>query len=231
MTAADLTRRVLELTGEDAANPVYYTAEVARQAINEAQRIFALLTLCYETTVEMPLSKATPWVSVRPAHPTVMVPLWVGFDGVKLRPRTLREFDALSEEWQAFEGDPAAYCFLGATELMAVYPQPAEDGTLRIVAATVPPAIIADDDEPVIPLEHHASLVDYAVVRVRAMEGGNELLGELWRMDRFLGAVASHSNYTGVRARQRRYDVQPFEMRRFDRAAFLADIVRRAKAA
>lgn len=229
MTAGELTSRMLELAGEDSASPVYYTEDTAKAALNEAQRLFALLTLCYEVTVQLPLAKESPWTSVRTAYPNIMVPLWVGIGGRKLRPRSLRELDALDEDWQSTTGTAEAYCFLGATEILSVYKQPVDDSTLTIVGASVPPQLIADSDEPVVPVEYHNALVDYGVVRLRAMEGGNELLSEAWRLDRFLDAVAAQGNYTRGRSRSKRYDVRPFEMERFDRAAFLGGIVAAAK--
>lgn len=230
MTTGELTTRTLELCGEDSAAPVFYTAAMARSALNEAQRIFAVLTLCQETTAAFPLSADTTWYDMRTAHPGVLAPLWVSYGGRKLRPRSLNELDALNETWQSTTGTPESYCYIGATGLLATYPQIDSDGnSITFVGATEPPVLLSDSDVPEIPTEHHESLIDYAVPRLRATEGGNEMMGELWRLDRFLVAVEALGNYTRGRALSKRYDVQPFEMARFDRAAFLADIVKNAK--
>jgi hypothetical protein len=220
----------LELAGEGATSPVYYTPEMVRAALSEAQRIFALLTLCREVELGFPLTAATTWYDMRTAHTDILVPLWVSYGGVKLRPRSLTDLDARYETWQCEAVTPSSYCFVGATALLAINPQPAADGTsITFIAATVPPALVSDTDVPLIPTEDHASLMDYAIPRLRATEGGNELLGELWRLDRFLDAVAAEGNYTRRRASAKRYDVQPFEMKRFNRAAFMAEVVKRGK--
>lgn len=72
LALSDLQTRLLARVDEDPANPAYYTAAEAAAALNWAQRLFALLTLCLETVRPFRL---TP--NVRFYHMLQIWPDWI----------------------------------------------------------------------------------------------------------------------------------------------------------
>jgi hypothetical protein len=58
MTLKQMVDAVLSRSGEDETSPVFHTRNDAVAALNEAQQIYAFLTLCIERTEPFPVSAA-----------------------------------------------------------------------------------------------------------------------------------------------------------------------------
>jgi len=212
VTAAELISRTLRDCGEDAGAPVFYQRHEALDALNEAQRLFCLATLCLEADASLNLAAGVSFYYLIPNFPKFLVPLrvTVANTGAKVRPASLGSFDSLSETWLTDAGDPQYYDVVGA-DLLAITPRPATTGTtLKIHYAAAPDPLVSDTDIPEIPAEYHPTLVDYAVARLRAKEGGQEFLKAAPRFGNFLRGAARMAE--AVRQRTGgRYDRQPFE--------------------
>lgn len=231
MTVAQLVVRGLKGLDEDDAGGFYTSTEVV-DALNEAQRLFVLLTLCLETTGTLALTAGTCWYYLLTEFPSFLLPLRVRItgNGAKLRPQRLAELDALDPAWQATAGTPESYAQIGFS-LFGVYKQPADVGTSLDVTYAQCPTTMAIGATPQIPEEHHLALVDGALPILRMKEGGQEFAKTVPRFDRFLEAATSMANYVRARNLGQRYDRVPFEIEKFDRSKLIALAMKRERPA
>jgi hypothetical protein len=226
MTLSDLRSRTLERLGEDPAAPVYFTAAEATAALNRAQRLLVLLTLCLETTDTVALTANTTYYAPRSTFSDWLLPLRVNVNGAsnpKVRPATLGELRALSATWEADVGAPTRYGQLGL-DLLFIWKRPAASGTtLDITYAYQPANLVMADDTPQIPEEYHSLLIDYAVPWLRLKEGGQELDKAVrFHLPRFHQAAVKLGDYVRRRSLDLRYDTLPFELARFDASRLLS---------
>jgi hypothetical protein len=221
VTFGAILQETLEGLGEDPAGPVYYTAGDATQAINWAQRLFTLLTLCLETTGTLTLAGATVWYTVRTQVPDWLLPLRLEYAGAKLRPARLSELDALATAWQATAGAPERYACLGL-DLLAIYKQLAGAGSLDLIYAKVPVRMTGSADVPEIPAAYHGVLPGAAIALARLREGGQEMAKAQPLLRPFWAAAQEVSRYTRQRSLDLRYDRIPPELERFDMSRLLA---------
>lgn len=221
MTVAEMQARILKRLDE-LGTPVYYTGGIAAEilnVINEAQRMFALLTLCLETSGSIPLSAGVRFYLPLSHLADWLVPLRVSVTGgAKLTPVRLADLDARDSGWLASSGAPERYSTLG-WNLMILDRAPTS-GSLTATYARCP-AVLGALDTPVIPVEYHPSLVDYAIPRLRAKEGGQEFQKTLNHFDRFLKDAAKLASYVRARNLAHRYDRLPPEERMFDRSKWI----------
>ena len=61
MVLEELQERTLKRVGEVSDAGTYYTAEQVRVVLDEAQRIFAFLTLCLEASAPLALTANVGW--------------------------------------------------------------------------------------------------------------------------------------------------------------------------
>lgn len=226
MTHAQLRSRTLERVGEDPTAPVYYVAAEATAALNRAQRLFVLLTLCLETSGQVGLAANTTYYTPRSNLSDWLLPLRVSVNGAtnpKVRPATLAQLAAQSSTWESDEGDPTHYGQLGLN-LFFVSPRPTDGNTtLDVVYASQPAKMVTSDDTPEIQAEYHEALIDYAVPWLRLKEGGQELQKAVaHHMPRFHEAARKCGDYVRRRSLDLRYDTLPFELARFDASRLLS---------
>ena len=223
MTLAQLRTRTLQRLDEDTTSPVYWSAQEIHAALNEAQRVFVFLTLCLEKTGTLALSAATTFYHLRSTFSDFLLPLRVrvASTGAKVHPARLQELDALDSTWPSSAGTPVRYACLGF-DFFAVYKQPAAPGTsLDVTYAHTPATLAADGDTPEIPTEHHLTLIDYAIPRLRAKEGGQEFVKTLPLFGQFLDAASKMAAYVRARSLEARYDRLPFELSSYDRSRLI----------
>lgn len=233
MTAAQLTQRLLEQVGEivqPGEIPTYYNSTAALDALNVAQRLFCLLTLCLETTGTLVVSSSTNWYKALTTFNDWLTPLRIRreSDGVKLEPARLSDLDALDPAWQAATGTVERYACLGF-DLIATYRKPAS-GTVNLTCTYAKSPAVMTSGSPEIPEEYHACLVDGALPILRAMEGAQELAKVLDRFDRFMAAAAKLGAYVRQRNLGLRYDRVPFELETFDRSKLVKLAIKRVAA-
>lgn len=234
MTAYEIAQRVLRRLDDDPAHPASVAPSTNPDnpvpveilaAISEGQELAAMLTLCLETTVDFPLTAGVPFYGLRTLLPDYLCPLRITVNGVKLNPRTLAELDMENGSWQAAPGTPSKYLAMGFG-FFGVSPQPAADATARFTYAKSPAPVIADQFLE-IPEGYHWTLEDYAVYKVRLKEGAQGLARGVKCLNRALDAWAELGDF--VRSKSKGYDVQPFELKLFDRARLVKAISARAK--
>lgn len=218
MTCADLYGRLLKRIDEDSTSPVYYSISETLWALNAGQRLFVLLTLCLETTDDLPLTAGTAHYRLLGTFSDFLLPLRVrvaGSGGARVRPMRLEELDALTPSWQGTAGSPERYACLGFDHL-SIYKQPASSGTsLDVTYARCPAAMVASSS-PEIPEEYHPSLIDAAIPLLRLKEGGQEFQKSLQYFERFLQAAAKMGNYVRARNQAAQYDRVPPDIARMD---------------
>lgn len=222
MKAGDLQTRVLARVGEDsgaAAGNQYYTAAEALAALNIAQRLFVLLTLCLETSATMELTPGVAFYSLLSRFNDWLLPL--RFRGSKkLRPARLSDLAALDSAWSQAPGEPVKYALLGF-DLLALYQQPVATEVLNVTYARCPVPLMNAWDVPEIPVEYHPCLIDGATPLMRTKEGGQEWQKTLTHWDRFLNEADRLAKYVRARNREQGYDYLPFELAKFDRSRML----------
>lgn len=224
--AALVTQRLNE-----GASPTFYPKTEIVAALNEANRFFCLLTLALEKTVLWSVPAATTFFRMLQlttgSPPALIFPDWIvglritATSGAKVRPSRLDDLTSLDSQWVASPGAPVRYAQLGA-DLIAIYQQPAGGGTsLNVTYARAPLALVADTDVPEPPAEYHPRYVDYAINRVRQVEGGDEYAKTLPLLDEYLNAAQQYAAFVRSRNLGARYDKEPFELESFDRSALL----------
>ncbi len=201
----------------DDQNGVYYTSVEMNSAINEAQRLFVLLTLCLEKTASFSLVAGTTfYTDLRASLTDYLLPLRVNISNVRVRPANFSELDYLNSAWEAATGVPTAYVTRGFNAL-AIYPHPSGSGTsLSITYAYEPAVLTSDSDIPEIPLEHHPDLIDCAVYLCRLKEGGQEFQKGLAFYGRFLDTCSKYATFIRARSVAQGYDRLPFDLARHD---------------
>lgn len=75
MTAGELKTRTLERLDESSAQPAFYTPASVLNALNEAQRVFALLTLCVERRGVLELFPGQTFYHLLDEFPEFLLPL------------------------------------------------------------------------------------------------------------------------------------------------------------
>lgn len=223
MNASEMITRALRRLDEDATAPQWADSKAALRAINEAQRVFCLVTLCLEKTGTLALTGGTTFYHVLPTLSDFLVPLRVKVaGGARLAPDPLVAFDARSSSWQSAAGTPTRYALLGL-DLLAIMPRPAAGGTsLTITYAHAPAVLTTGTNTPTIPEEYHPALVDYAVNRLRFNEGGAEFVKSLAYFERFLKAAQKMAAFVRARSLGARYDRLPAEIEKFDISKLVA---------
>jgi hypothetical protein len=208
--------------GFGAGGPTFYPTLEIVAALNEASRLFCLLTLGLEVQAPWAVPANTTFFHMLSTFPDWIVPLRITTPaGAKVRPARLDELAALDSQWPASPGAPYRYASLGA-DLLALYGQPAAIGTtLNVVYARCPLTLAADTDIPETPAEYHPAYVGYAIYRCRQVEGGSEFQKALPLLDEFLTAAAQYAGYVRARNAGSGYDKSPFELAGFDRSRLI----------
>lgn len=212
MTFLELQSEVCRRVNEDVSLPVYYTLAEIQASINAAQQAFALFTLCLEKTGTLNLVTDQVFANASTTLTDWICPLRLEAGGVKLDQSPIAEFASINPLWaqSASHGTVLRYACLGH-DLLAFQPTPSANVAVSCRYAYSPAAMTLAGDIPVIPAEDHLALVEYAVVRLRAKDGGKELAGEMPRMKVFMDACAKRARTVRDRALQLRYDNAPSE--------------------
>ena len=223
MTVATLHDRTLGRL--DDATGAYYNASLVLEKLNEAERLFAFLTLCLEKTAALTVTANTPFFVLSGTFTDFLLPLRVKVQGgARLEPARLSELDAENEAWQKTTGTPTRYSMLGFY-LFAINKQPSSGGTsLDVTYAQQATTLSNGTQSPAIPAEYHPVLIDYAVTALLAKAGGRAFLDSLDGLERYLAAATKCAAYVRARSLAQRYDRQPFEMRSFDRSRLIETI-------
>ena len=192
---------------------VYYPSALG--ALNEAQRLFALITLSLETTAPFALAANTFSSQILPQLPDlILVRRVYNSLGAQLRPVTIGELAALDSTWQLTMGTPTRYVTRGINWI-GVYPQPETDDTLSIVYARAPQALTGGDSVPEIRSVSHIALVNFAAWALRQPEGAQEFAKFAGYQAEFMMEAKKVADLVRERNRDLGFEtVQPFELTR-----------------
>lgn len=212
VTFGDQQTKTLEQCGEDAADPRFYTVAEAKDALNQAQRVLAFLTLCVERNGVLPLTATTPTYSLLATVPDWLVPLRLSVSGItRLQPRALSELAAENATWRNSPGTPDAYAIVGCDRLCLNHQPVALATVLTLQYAAIPDDMTSELQVSPVPVDYHDTMVDWAVARLRATkEGGGEggpKIGEYF--GRFANGAEQLSLYVQKRSRAFQYDTIP----------------------
>jgi hypothetical protein len=217
---------VSQRLNEGASGPIFYTKLEIIAALNEANRLFSLLTLGLETTQPWTVPAASPSTQTTFVRMLTVFQDWIAplrittTAGAKVRPSRMEDLCSLDAQWFTSRGAPKRYCALGV-DLVGIYPQPTVATVLQVTYARAPLALVNDADIPEIPAEYHPELADYAVYRCRQGEGAQEFAKTLPLLNSFLNGATRYGNYVRSRNLGSRYDKVPLELEKFDRSQLL----------
>jgi hypothetical protein len=220
MTTATISGLVSQRLNEGAAvgGPQFYPGPEILAAVNEGQRLFALLTLCLERQSALAIPANTTFLHVLPVVADYLAPLRItDASGAKVRPATFGELWSLDAAWPAAIGPPIRYVAAGA-DLAAFYGRSGDPVTVQLQYAGSPALLVNGGDVPQIPTEYHQELINYGIYRVRQVEGGEEFAATLPLLDHYLQAAQDYGAFIKARNVGAGYDSLPFELAGFDRS-------------
>lgn len=220
MTLLSLRNDVLQKVDENPASPAFYTAARVDAALNSAQRLFCLLSLCLEGTATLTLAADTPFQHILAQVSDFLVPLRLRIGGAKILPGTPDDFAAIHHEWYGARGTPAYYAVLGV-DLLGTHPTVESETSADLTYAKSPAVMSGDSATPEIPEQYQPQLVHGAVFFLRLTEGGQELSTALEGMKEFLESAAACGDLVRRRNRAARYDRVPPEIRLSDLSRLL----------
>ena len=209
MTLADLRARTLNRLNEDATTPIYWTAPEITNALNEGQRLYALITLCLEAIVTFPLTSGTAFYHTLATYSDWLLPLRVqSAAGKRVLPASLDELDALDDAWTSQRIAPTHYGCRG-WDLLYVR---GSGGPLTVTYARAPLTMALDADAAEIQDAYQPCLIEYAIGRVRAKQGGDEYQKSVPYFKRFLDAAKAGATDSLERSIAGGHDRKPFEL-------------------
>lgn len=243
MTLQEQIDRIVERLDEVPGAPVFWTNTEIVDALNEAQRFFALLTLCLEKTANLTIAPATAYHKII-SHSTTpiadfMLPLRAAIQGRRLKTRTIHQLNLENQFW-ARTSDVAItfpdltrgpkptthYAILGC-DLLAVYPQDDEGATLVLTYAASPVLMTLADTlvSPEIPVEYHPVLPDFAIYLLMHKVGGQEFANEIPRLKTFLDEANRLAMRVRTKMKAQGYERVPFDLTSTDVAPLIRQMM------
>lgn len=219
MNLAQLRTHTLERLDEDPTNPQSWTAAEVTAALNEAQMLLALLTLCLETKATITLS-GLPFLSILDQLPDWIVPLRLRQGTAKVRPVRLADLDALNPQWSSVASGLTLQRY-GSVGFGLLFLDPAPAGTAEVVYANAPAVLVLDTDIPAVPERTHPALIAYATYRLREKQGGSEFAAGLAGLSEFMAVAKVLGVQIRARSLGQRYDTLPVELTHMDLSRFL----------
>jgi hypothetical protein len=145
------------------------------------------------------------------------VPINVYFDGVRLFPQRIADFDLVSSTWINDDSStPVYYTTLGALRQypeLWLYPRPTSSGTVKMTYAQVPDPMTLDSDTPLFPQEHHSVIAWWAYGWELLKERGYLLAGKTFQiMLRFIEEANRLQQYTYRRTPDRDWITTPWDI-------------------
>lgn len=203
----------------EAAAPTFYPALEITAALNEADRLFCLMTLALETTANWTV--ASTFTHMLTVFPDWIVPLRISTStGTKVRPARFADLWALDSGWPTSAGPVTRYVAAGA-DLIAIHQK--ANVTLPVTYARAPVTMVADADTPETPPEYHPTYVSYAIYRLRQVEGGEPFKAALPLLAEFLDAAAEYAAFMRARNVGSGYDTLPLEFKLWDRSLLVGN--------
>jgi hypothetical protein len=208
----------------EAAMPVFYPSSEIIAALNEANRLFALMTLCVERTSVWNVAANTTFFKMLTVFPDWLAPLRIeSTDFSKVRPSRLSELWSLDAQWPVVTGRPKRYAAMGG-DLVALYPHPTALTLLPVRYAGAPALLAGAGDVPEIPADYHDLLPKYSIYRLRMAEGAEEFAATLPLLQEFLEGAVKLAQYVKARNVGFAYDTVPPELAGYDMSRLIPKV-------
>lgn len=167
LSLAELKALLTQRLGD---NSVFWGAREKQYAINEALRVWAVMTGVFNRKFQRPTTG-----DVLYEVPKQIVSLRrVVYSGQALNPLTLLELDVAWPNWQGgATGTPHSWAPVGLAKVV-VYPKPALGGNIVFEGVALTPALGSDGDFVEVGDEDVVRLLDYAHHYAALKEGGLE---------------------------------------------------------
>lgn len=215
-TLADLRSRLWKML-DDAEGGTYYSVQVVDHALNRAERLFCLLTHCFEKTVSFALTNGQAFYGIKDQITDFVACLRISHAGTRLRSDTIHELDGRDSTWRTRAGNPTRYIQEGF-DMFAITPQPASGvHTLQFTYSAEPPPMTLPTSVPTIPGDQQAALLDIAFYLARLPEGSIELQNATEYLKRGIDQAQKYASFVRSKSRGQIYDTQPFDLRSFER--------------
>jgi hypothetical protein len=196
----------------------YYPALACTGALNEAQRLFCLLSLCLEATATFTLTGGLTFYHFQTQFKDWLVPRRIRNSlGQRLRANRLIELDAVSGTWQNAVGTPVRYS-LNGFDFAAIYPTPPADDYLTVTYVRSPVSLALQTDVPEIRENSHYALANFAAYTLRTPEGGQELAKFAGYLNDFLDEAQAVAKLVRAKNLDADYEMLPFELANIDRS-------------
>lgn len=209
LTLANLQDRLAERL--DDPLHIYYSLPQKRHALNMAQNLWALVTLCIERTATFTLTNGVAFYKPRTQLTDYLVPLRVLHSGSRLNNDSVHNFDAMSDSWRATAGNPERYATLGFDALW-ITPQPASGShTLTFIYAAEPAQLVNSTDIPEIPNEQLVHIEDIAYFLLRLPEGGQEMAAAMEFFKRGVAGMQKYQKFVRNKTQGQVYDTDPLD--------------------
>ena len=188
MTLGEIEAKLRARVGDGGSS--YWTAAEVAEAVNAAQRIFALLTWCLESRGTLSVLANQAEVRLLAAFPSMIAVIRMeNPDGERLFPTTVNGFAAGDDHWRAARAVYPGFYAVHGFDYALFFPAPSGSVNLTVTYARGPAAVAVAGDVPEIPEEYHAALVDGAEPLLRLKEGGQEFAKVLPAWESFMGAA------------------------------------------
>lgn len=209
MTFLELTVVTAKHLEEDRAQALrWHTDQQIKNALNDALSVYPSLTMCIESSVDIPATAGNPFYDLLGIEPKAIALLRLAENGARLAPDAIARFKAGNNSWRNSPGLPESFAVVGSN-LLAVEPVPASSQVaINATVARSANALLFDSDVPEIPVEDHFCLAEYAAwfletVKTGASETANQ------RLMRFLETVSDRIDQVRDRCKNRNYLTMP----------------------
>lgn len=188
MTLGEIEGKLRSRVGDGGSS--YWTAAEVAEAVNAAQRIFALLTWCLESRGTLSVLANQAEVRLLTAFPLMIAVIRMeNPDGERLFPTTVNGFAAGDDRWRAARAVYPGFYAVHGFDYAMFFPAPVGSVNLTVTYARGPATVAVSGDVPEIPEEYHAALVDGAEPLLRLKEGGQEFAKVLPAWESFMAAA------------------------------------------
>lgn len=168
MTFLELQTEVFRRLDESSSAPAFWTVADVKAALNEGYEEMSDASEWYEWNANLPLlSKRTYYDMRRAFGGDVVFTLKHAYNSTTRRwlyPVDLRELDYRTfSQWEDITGEPESFFVRGLFWLGTFPKQTADLGSLKVYFTSLPPALVADTDEPGFSQDFQYGLVEYAL--------------------------------------------------------------------
>lgn len=182
-------------------------------SINEGYRMLALATQGCELTYSFTYNASAHFAYIRS---NLIAPLAVTWNGTRLFPTRVADWDDLSSTWVSdAAGTPQYYAFTNTfTEWpeLWLYERPSTTATVQLTYAAIPDLLTMDTDVPRLPAEHHYAVVWWAYTWELLKERGAIFVNKAFQtVQKFVEEANALRQYVYTRTPDRDWLMPPLE--------------------